>query len=68
MHTRIIGTCQIWLGEAIVRGTPLEWWRTDVWNMVAVDLTDVLRVAVVLNDHTAHSQRQLIVDEGAGVD
>ena len=70
MHTWIISTCQIWLWEAIVRGTPLEWWRTDVWNrhLVAVGLSDVLRAAVILNDHTAHSKRQLIVNEGTGVD
>ena len=36
--------------------------------MVAVRLmTDVLGVVVVFNDHAAHPKRQLIVNEGAGV-
>jgi hypothetical protein len=66
--TRIIGTRQIWLWEGVVRGTPLEWWRTDVWNLVAVRLTDVLSIVVIFNDHATHPERQLIVDKGAGVD
>lgn len=68
--TRIIGTRQIWLGETIVRGAPLELWRTDVRNgdLVAVRLTDVMSVGVFFDDHAAHSKRQLIVDKGTGVD
>ena len=66
--TRIIGTRQIWLWEGIVRGAPLEWGCTDVWNLVAVRLTDVLSVAIIFDDHATHSKRQLIVDKGAGVD
>ena len=69
-HTRIIGTRQIRLWEGIVRGTPLEWGRTDVWNrdLVAVRLADALSVVVIFDDHAAHPECQLIVDEGAGVD
>jgi len=40
-----------------------------VWNRdVAVRLTDALRIVVILDDHATHTKRQLIVDEGAGVD
>jgi hypothetical protein len=40
-----------------------------MWNrdLVAVRLTEVLRIVVIFNDHAAHAKRQLIVDEGASV-
>lgn len=68
--TGIISTRQIWLWESVVRGTPLEWWRTDRWNrsLIVVCLADVLRGVVIFDDHTAHSKRQFIVNERAGVD
>jgi len=39
----MIGTRRAWLWDGTVRVTPLEWWRTDVWNqdLVAASLTDV---------------------------
>ena len=67
--TGIICVRQIWLWEGVVRGTTLEWWSANVWNRdVAVRLTDALRIVVILDDHATHTKRQLIVDEGAGVD
>ena len=38
-----------------------------MWALVAVRLTEILCVVVIFDNHTAHAKRQLIVDEGAGV-
>jgi hypothetical protein len=65
--TRVIRARQIWLWEGIVWGTALGWWSTDVWDLVAVRLTEILCVVVIFDNHTTHAKRQLIVDEGAGV-
>jgi len=52
---------RVLLWRGVVRGTPLEWWRTDVWSpdLVVVYLTELLRVAVIFDDRIPRYKLQL---------